>query len=406
MPDAPESAPRPDAARRAPPDRLTTIVGVDAQRVVIVGGGVLGTMHALEACRRGWEVTHLEADAGPRRASVRNFGLVWVSGRAGGAELALAVRARELWERIATHSPAVGFRPDGSLTVARHEAELALMAEAADRPDADLRGFELLDAGDVRTANPAVRGDLVGGLLCRRDAVVEPGLVLGALRVTLEATGRYRWLPRRQVVDVATATGGTAVAVDHLGHRHTGSAVVLCIGDRLSGLGGVVGATLAAAPLRRCRLQMLQTAPAGERLSTAVADADSMRYYPAFDLPARSGLPEPPASTAAWGMQLLIAQRAAGGLTIGDTHVYDEPFDFAVEEHLYDDLVARAESVLGWPIPPVVRRWAGVYTVVTDDRTWYRAAPEPGIVVVTGPAGRGMTLAPAIAEETWEELTR
>ena len=46
----------------------------------------------------------------------------------------------------------------------------------------------------------------------------------------------------------------------------------------------------------------------------------------------------PTPSTAEWGMQLLISQRAAGGLTIGDTHVYDEPFDFAVEEHLYDDL--------------------------------------------------------------------
>ena len=84
------------------------------------------------------------------------------------------------------------------------------MAEAAARPDAELRGFELLDAGGVRAANPAVRGDLLGGLLCTRDAVVEPGLVLGALRVTLEATGRYTWLPRRQVVDVETTAGGTA----------------------------------------------------------------------------------------------------------------------------------------------------------------------------------------------------
>jgi len=379
---------------------------MDAHRVVIVGGGVLGTMHALEACRRGWEVVHLEADAGPRRASVRNFGLVWVSGRATGAELDLAVRARELWEQLAAHSPAVGFRPDGSLTIARDPAELALMAEAAARPDAGRRGFELLDADAVRAVNPAVRGELLGGLHCTGDAIVEPGLVLGALRVTLEATGRYTWLPRRQVVDMESTDGGTAVAVDHLGRRHEGSAVVLCIGDRLSGLGGRVGATLAAAPLRRCRLQMMQTAPAAERLSTALADADSMRYYPAFDLPGRAGLPEPSATTAGWGMQLLLVQRAAGGLTIGDTHTYDEPFDFAVEEHLYADLAARAEAVLGWALPPVVRRWAGVYTGVTDDRIYYRTTVDPGVVVVTGPAGRGMTLSPAIAEETWEELTR
>jgi glycine/D-amino acid oxidase-like deaminating enzyme len=207
------------------------------------------------------------------------------------------------------------------------------------------------------------------------------------------------------VIDVRTTAGGTAEAIDHLGGRHQASTVVLCIGDRLSGLAGNIGSTLAAAPLRRCRLQMMQTAPVGERLTTALADADSMRYYPAYDLPGRSQLPEPATSTSEWGLQLLLVQRASGGLTIGDTHTYDEPFDFAVEEHLYEDLTDRAEAVLGWRLPPIARRWAGVYTAVTDDRIYYQTTVEPGIVVVTGPAGRGMTLAPAIAEETWEELT-
>ncbi|MGB6583222.1 MAG: FAD-dependent oxidoreductase, partial [Streptosporangiaceae bacterium] len=51
------------------------------QRAVIVGGGVLGTMHAVAARQRGFEVVHLEREAEARGASVRNFGLVWVSGR-------------------------------------------------------------------------------------------------------------------------------------------------------------------------------------------------------------------------------------------------------------------------------------------------------------------------------------
>ena len=45
-------------------------------RVIVVGGGVLGTMHAVAARRRGLEVVHLEREPGPRGASVRNFGLV------------------------------------------------------------------------------------------------------------------------------------------------------------------------------------------------------------------------------------------------------------------------------------------------------------------------------------------
>ena len=105
-------------------------------------------------------------------------------------------------------------------------------------------------------------------------------------------------------------------------------------------------------------------------------------------------------------MQLLLVQRAAGGLTIGDTHVYEEPFDFAVEERLYDRLRERAEDILGWSLPPVVRRWAGVYSAATDDRVCVREEAAPGVVVVTGLAGRGMTLSPAIAEETWKGLCR
>ncbi len=380
---------------------------MSTERVVIVGGGVLGTMHALQACQRGWETVHLEADAGPRRASVRNFGLVWVSGRAPGPELDLALRARQLWQDIAERSPEIGFRPDGSLTVAGDEAELALMAEAAAQPDASSRGFELLDASGVHDVNPAVKGDLVGGLWCGKDAVVEPGSVLGALRQQLEATGRYRWLPGRQVVDVESnppADGTGPTVVDQMGHRHQGSLVLLCIGDRLSGLGGRIGAALAEAPLRRCRLQMMQTAPTSERIVTAIADADSMRYYPAFDLPGRDSLPDPRAETARWAMQLLVVQRAGGGLTIGDTHVYEEPFDFAVDESVYDSLRARAESILGWKLPPVVRRWAGVYTAVTDGGICFRRRIEPAVWVVTGPAGRGMTLSPAIAEQTWDEV--
>jgi glycine/D-amino acid oxidase-like deaminating enzyme len=49
-------------------------------RVVIVGGGVLGTMHAWQALSRGHQVVQLEREADARGASVRNFGLVWADG--------------------------------------------------------------------------------------------------------------------------------------------------------------------------------------------------------------------------------------------------------------------------------------------------------------------------------------
>ena len=142
--------------------------------MVIAGGGVLGTMHAVAARHRGFEVVQLEREAEARGASVRNFGLVWVSGRRAGPELALALRARELWSELGAAVPGLGFRAAGSLTLAAEDAELALLKEAAARPDADRRGFELLDPAAVRAVNPALRGEFLGGLHCRLDAIVEP----------------------------------------------------------------------------------------------------------------------------------------------------------------------------------------------------------------------------------------
>jgi FAD dependent oxidoreductase TIGR03364 len=376
---------------------LTILAGVRlTQRIVVVGGGVLGAMHAVAARRRGYEVVHLEREGEARGASVRNFGLVWVSGRRAGAELALALRARELWAELGAAVPGLHFRPAGSLTLAADDAELRVLKEAAALPDAAQRDFELLDPDAVRAVNPALRGELAGGLLCRADAIVEPRLALPALRGHLAGQG-YEWRPGREVTEIAP----NAVR-DHTGAWHQCDLVVLCPGAVFTGVTGRYLGSLARDGVRRVRLQMMQTAPLAERLTTAVADGDSLRYYPAYDVPGRGQLPPQAPVAERTRAQLLMVQRADGGLTIGDTHEYDEPFAFDVDSDAYDHLQARAETVLGGPIPPVQRRWAGIYSEVSSGSALYhRSEPEPGVVLVTGPGGRGMTCAPAIAEETF-----
>ena len=365
-------------------------------RMVVVGGGVLGTMHAYEACRRGLEVLHLEREAGPRGASVRNFGLVWVSGRADGAELSLARRSSRRWAEIAAEVPGLGFRPRGSLTLARTEAELAVAKNAAASAGAAERGFAYLTEAEVRALNPALRGGFLGGLHSSEDGSVEPGQVLGALREALAAHPGYTWLPGRQAVEL-----GDASVRDHTGAWHRGDVVVLATGACLT---GIAGAELSAAPIRRCRLQMMQTAPLGEELTTSVADGDSFRYYPAYRDAGVDALGPQAPIAAEHRMQLLMVQRADGGLTIGDTHAYDEPFDFAVEEAPYTHLREVAEALLGRELPPVRRRWAGVYCETTDGSVYHRSTVREGVIAVTAPGGRGMTCSAGIAGETFDAL--
>lgn len=144
---------------------------------------------------------------------------------------------------------------------------------------------------------------------------------------------------------------------DH-GTVHETDLVLVCPGATLGGLARDL-------PLRRVRLQMMQTAPLGEDLTTSIADGDSLRYYPGF---AGTALDELTASeeqrpvAAQHRMQLLCVQRLHGDLTIGDTHAYDEPFDFDVDEEPYDHLVAVTEEFLGRRLPRVVRRSGPVCT--------------------------------------------
>ncbi|MGW2035816.1 TIGR03364 family FAD-dependent oxidoreductase [Streptomyces sp. NPDC001356] len=371
-------------------------------RVTVVGGGVVGTMHAWQAVQRGHEVVQIEREHEARGASLRNFGQIWVSGRAGGEELRTALRARELWEEIGARVPALGFRPNGSLTPLRGDLELAVAEAAVAREDAPARGYKLLTPGEARALNPALRGEFAAALYCERDAAVEPRTAQLVLRAELVKSPLYTFLPGREVRDV---TGPATVRDDH-GDVHHADVVILATGAWLGGLvRELAGPDL---PVRRVRLQMMQTDPLGEPLTTSVADADSFRYYPAYASPALDELNarQPQARTAAeHRMQLLMVQRADGGLTIGDTHEYAHPFAFDTVEDPYEHLTGVVESLLGRPLPRIRRRWAGLYAQCTDPReVVHREQVREGVWLVTGPGGRGMTCSPAIAETTANEL--
>ena len=140
----------------------------------------------------------------------------------------------------------------------------------------------------------------------------------------------------------------------------------------------LAGTEAAAARLRRVRLQMLETAPLADRLTTALADADTLRYYPAYEVAPLSLLGEQGAVAAAHHLQLLVVQRPDGGLTIGDTHAYEEPFDFALCEDPTEELLGRARRILGTELPPVRRRWEGVYAQCLDGAVCLREEIRPG----------------------------
>ncbi len=365
-------------------------------KAIVVGAGIIGTWHAFDLLEAGFAVDHLDADRAPVGASVRNFGLVWISGRRSGHELDVAQRARARWEEIGRRVPEIGFRPTGSLTVAATPVERFVMQVFSRSPDAKERSIVFLEPDEVSNRNPAVCGDTAGALFCELDAVVEPRLALQALRdhLAAQAPQRYRFHPGRHVTD--TAPGAV---LDASGRRWEGDVVIVATGAAYDHL---PAALPLASRLRRVRLQMFETGPYPRRLTTSLADADSLRYYPAYEHAPRHELGGQNEIAAQHRLQLLLVQRPDGGLTIGDTHAYDEPFDFALSEPPNEELLSRARHILGGELPPVRRRWEGVYAECRDGAVCLREQIDDRVWLVTGPGGRGMTCSPAIARDTLE----
>jgi FAD dependent oxidoreductase TIGR03364 len=367
-------------------------------RLVIVGAGIVGTALAVAAVERGHEVAHIERDAEPRGATVRSFGLLWISGRRAGRELEVALGSRLRWLELARRAPEIGLRTCGSLLLARAAEEIALLEQVCAQPDAATRGLSLVSAEEARRLNPALGGSFSCALYCELDAVVEPRRILPALRGLAAASGSYTFLPGRTVLEV----DGARVR-DHHGDAHDGDLVLVCTGASIE----LYGADrVAAAQLRTVRLQMAETAPQpASLLATAVANADSMRYYPGFDLPARELLPHPDPAVDAYEAQLLLAPRRDGAITIGDTHAFDAPGAFGSDDEAHDYLEREAAAAFGAPLPPVARRWEGAYLRRCDGRDWvWREEIRPGVVAVAGTGGMGVTGSHHLALETLDVL--
>lgn len=364
--------------------------------LLVVGGGVLGTLHSYLAISAGLQVTHLERTMVPAAASVRNFGLIWVSGRRAGAELKLALRARQIWGEIGLKIPDTGFRAHGSLTVAQNEAELHVTELAAKMDDADIRGFEFINGVDLLKLEPNLGKKVLGALRCNQDAIVEPGTVLTAIReYLLKTTTLYKWKPNSEVVDFKSSSDSFYIRTA-TGEKLTADYIVIVPGADHQ---GVFREFFDGASIRRVRLYMGATESVNYRLKHSIANADSYRYYPAFANCDLKSLKAQDSIAAAFNMQLLLSQRLDGTFTIGDTHQYEEPFPFEIEEAPFTYLIKEINNIFD-SSTKIVRRWDGIYSQTTNNEIYYRNRIKTNVHVISGLGGRGNTLSPAIAEET------
>ncbi|ESQ73811.1 TIGR03364 family FAD-dependent oxidoreductase [Asticcacaulis sp. AC402] len=359
--------------------------------LAIVGGGVLGLAHAWLARRSGLRVVLVERHPQALGASVRNFGLITVSGQQRGAYHALSLRSRDLWRDLLTRLNLVVQHDGLFVAVRRPEAIDVLEAFLATEMGT---GCRLLRPQDTSLA---FAPEVSGVLYSPHELRIDSRQIIPALTTALQNQG-VDIIPGCQAL--AAGDGELVTTLGRLRARQ----IVVCQGDALSGL---FSERLAQYQVTRCKLQMLRLAAPGFTLPSAVmSDLGLVRYLGYAELPQAEALrrrlmAEQPAHLAE-GVHLIVVQNGDGSLTVGDSHVYgDAPTPFGRDE--VDALILdEFRHVLGAP-PPVVERWIGTYA--SSDRQLYvvdQPADDIRSVVVT--SGTGATTSLAIAEQTLTSL--
>jgi FAD dependent oxidoreductase TIGR03364 len=363
-------------------------------RALVVGAGILGTLHAREALRRGWSVVHFDAEAEPHDATVRSPGALSPSWAVDGLELALSVESRRLWDDLAGEIPDLHLRPTGSIVVSLTDAESELLRYALDAGGATLRGWELLDSAAVLAHNPGLGPQVRAGLWSPLDATLEPRTMLPTLRAHLLGSGAYEFHGGWEVHEFDANS-----VTDTTGRVTRGDLVVLCLGSRAA----LVSSMLSSPNLlRRSRLQMLQTEPVDLPLRTMVADVHTLARHNLLPPSMIETLSPADPRLGNYDLRFSCLQRTNGALVLGEARECEEPFDFDLAERPAAALLSRLSAMTSRPPPTVVRRWSGVLHECIDGRLWHREDLDESVVAITGADQRGITLAPLIARDTFD----
>ncbi|WP_420174745.1 TIGR03364 family FAD-dependent oxidoreductase [Luteococcus sp. OSA5] len=364
--------------------------------LVIVGAGIIGLAHALEAHRRGIATLVIDREGRTTGASVRNFGHACFTAQPTDL-LPLALESRHGWLEAAQLSGLTAHEC-GTLVVARTPLEMELLEELH-----TARGPEqvaLLTAGQARAQLGGLGApNLMGGAHLPLDMRVDPRRAADQLADWLASQG-VAFARNTQVG--AIHDGGDEVTLVTSRGEVTAERVIVATGHDLMHLFPDLATQH---QVMRCTLAMHRVAsPGGARIDPAVLTTTSMLRYGVFtEQAAAHRLREHMQQTRPELLEALanvmFTQLPDGSLLVGDTHDYsDSPLPFVPEQRsaLVLDEAAR---VLGVEKFDVLERWQGVYAnsilgplLVTEH--------QPRVRIVTVTSGVGMTLSFGLARQS------
>jgi len=370
---------------------------MEQRTAIVIGAGIVGLATARALAIKGFKVKVFERSHKAVGASIRNFGMIWPIGQPSGKLYERALQSRSIWKQICTEAK-IWFSETGSIHVAHHEDEMQVLHELYDCYNKE-RTIALFNKDQVGDFSSAVESNgLLGGLYSKDELLVDA-------RHAIELIPAY--LKERHGIEFYWGKCITYIADNtiYIGNdeEHESDVIFICSGADFETLYPEVFLKL---PITKCKLQMmrLQKQPDNWRIGPALCGGLSLIHYKSFaTAPSLKKLKERYDSEMSdyvnWGIHVMVAQNEAGELTIGDSHEYGlthDPFD---KEEINDLVLSYLKKIAKFKNWKIKESWNGIYPKLTNGDTDIFLSPEPGVFIINGLGGAGMTLSFGYAEE-------
>jgi len=371
---------------------------------IVIGAGIVGLATARALALKNFSVKVFDRNLQAAGASVRNFGMIWPIGQPAGVLHKRAVRTREIWKTIAAEAN-IWHQETGSLHLAYNAEEWQIIQELENIFKKEKRNVTLLDKNKISATYEHVNTDnLLGGLYSADEMLIDPREAIAAVPEYLEENYEVEFYWSKCVSYITDQTV-------YIGNEEEYEAdiIFVCSGTDFETL---YPEEFAKLPLTKCKLQMLRTAPMPERyrIKTAICGGLSLLHYNSFkaapSLPAlQKKMADEMKEYLDLGIHVMAAQNGKGEITIGDSHEYGlhlEPFDKVSVNKLILDYL---KTFLKISNNAIAETWHGIYPKLTDGDTEIFFSPDPGVYILNGLGGAGITLSFGLAEEMVEQLT-
>ena len=370
---------------------------MSTKSAIVVGAGIVGMATARALAIKGYKVTILEKSQQSIGASIRNFGMIWPIGQPDGQLYERAVRSREIW-KVYLQTVKVPYDTCGSVHLAYDDIEQNVIEELYEHFKAAQRPVTVLSPDKVQEKFNGINAiNLKAALYSTDEVIIDP-------RAGIKNLPSY--LKDLHNIDIIWGTAVTHVTTNTVctfNTYHHADLICVCSGADFETL---YPTQFKALPIIKSKLQMMRFVPNDPnfRIGTSVCGGLSLLHYKSFtassslDILKDKIMAEMP-EYLQHGIHVMVSQNDKGELTVGDSHEYGldfEPFD----NHFINELVLKyLQKMMHTDQWTLQQSWNGIYPKMTNGATDVCLQVEPGVYIINGLGGNGMTLSFGFAEE-------